>query len=358
MCGIFGYLAVGEINDNKKLFSFLSALARKSEIRGSDATGFSAFYKRKDASKLLPGYVTDKLPLKASQFINMSANFNRLAMAMPSSFIGHTRASTGSANIINNNNHPFYGKKWDLVHNGSVINWQEKAKNFELDCRSFTDSETYLRFLEKNGIDSKPSDEMPALFGSMDDKIGQNYALSLLNKHNGDVWLLRNEKPTVLFHTTLFGDMVYVWASTESIIREAAESEKIVFSKEFRQVEKSGTETKKHHAYKLSLETTVDELHRPNHCIYYEIPIVNKETKVYKQQTSHPVTYHEMVYSSYNFQTKCFVSYASNRPPIDGMTREQFDVLDDISEKINSLLGNDCYDTQIYGSAAWLCGGI
>lgn len=356
MCGIFGYLATGEIKDNKGLFNLISALAKRSEVRGTDATGFSAFYGKDRGARLSP-YLTDKMPLKASQFINLSANFNRMQSNMPSSLIGHTRASTGSANIINNNNHPFYGKKFDLAHNGSITNWQEKAKTHSLDCKSFTDSEVYLRFLEKNGLNEKDNDDFANLFASMDEKIGTNYALSLLNKYTGDVWLLRNEKPTVLFYTDLFGDTVYVWASTESIIRDAVEDNKVQFYKNFHGIEKSGTDTKKHYAYKLSI--LPDKIGNEEHnCVYYKIPIVEPKHTVHYSGNSSTIKSYEMVYSTYNSKTFTFCSYAQGRPPIDGMTREQYDELDDISEKINSLLGNDCYDTQIYGSAAWCLGGI
>ena len=143
MCGILGY--AGNIRKDKcaLAFKFLQELYSESEIRGQDSTGFSCkFYGIKRV-------ISDKMPYRASTFCMASHKFRKLKRKMPQLFIGHTRFGTGSSPIINNNNHPFHGKYYDMVHNGVVHSWRDIQKKNELSMDSETDSEVILRFIEK-----------------------------------------------------------------------------------------------------------------------------------------------------------------------------------------------------------------
>ena len=122
MCGIFGYAGNIHKDNYEPAFKLLKQLGRESEIRGADSTGFSC--KFHDANKI----VTDKMPYRASIFDSTSHKFKKLRTKMPEFFIGHTRLGTGSSPIINNNNHPFYGKHYHMIHNGVVPSWKNIQK--------------------------------------------------------------------------------------------------------------------------------------------------------------------------------------------------------------------------------------
>ena len=214
MCGIFGY--AGRINKEKYglAYSFLKELGKESEARGIDSTGFSC--KFRDTNII----VTDKLPYRASIFTKTSRKFRGLRRKMPEFFIGHTRLGTGSSPIINNNNHPFVGKHYHMIHNGVVPSWKNVRKEHELSMDSETDSEVIIRMLEKSRANGDRS------LGSVENvlnKIWGNMAVALLDTNAPYIWLFRNENPIWVFQVPpkVFGDDVYFFASLATIFDDA-----------------------------------------------------------------------------------------------------------------------------------------
>ncbi len=213
MCGIFGY--AGKISGDKSFLAhkLLSRIAFYSEVRGIDSTGFSCKYQGGPV-------ITDKMPYRAGIFVRASHKFKRLRRKMPEFFIGHTRLGTGSTPLINNNNHPFYGSYYHMIHNGVVPSWRDVQKKQELSMTSETDSEVILRFLEKERFNKKRTkDAVENLLGN----VWGNMAVALLEIDEPKVWLFRNENPISVYSIPkkIFGDDVYFFASLDSIFNNA-----------------------------------------------------------------------------------------------------------------------------------------
>lgn len=207
MCGIFGY--AGNSNKDELLHKFISVLAAESEERGVDSTGFSA---RFDSGYI----VTDKMPFRASIFTEMSHKFARMVNKMPSTFIGHTRLGTGSSPIVNNNNHPFIGKDYDMVHNGVIPSWRDIAKEHKLDMTSETDSEVILRLFEQKHSKTKRID---TTIEWLLETVWGNMAVALLEKKRPLIWLFRNENPIHVFiiNESVFGGPIHIFCSNKQI---------------------------------------------------------------------------------------------------------------------------------------------
>lgn len=148
---------------------------------------------------------------------------------MPELFIGHTRLGTGSSPVINNNNHPFYGRLFHMVHNGVIPSWRDIQKENQLSMNSETDSEVILRVIEKHMLSGKN------IINSVEetlDNVWGNMAVALLDKNNPIIWLFRNDNPINVFYVPrkVFGEDVYFFASLKDIFDNAW---KTVFKNKF-----------------------------------------------------------------------------------------------------------------------------
>jgi len=192
MCGIFGYAGNIRGKENSVLaFRLLKEIGKESEIRGQDSTGFSCKFNKTNL------IVSDKMPFRASIFNRASHKFMKLRSRMPELFIGHTRLGTGSSPMINNNNHPFYGNMYHMVHNGVIPSWKDIQKKHNLDMHSETDSEVILRVMEKAKASGKTTlQSVEETF----DKVWGNMAVAMLDKKAPYIWLFRNENPINVFH--------------------------------------------------------------------------------------------------------------------------------------------------------------
>lgn len=214
MCGIYGY--AGNIHKDKYELAFrlLRQLGKESEVRGVDSTGFSCKFRDTD------WIVTDKLPYRATVFNTVSHKFKRLRKRMPELFIGHTRLGTGSSPIINNNNHPFYGEHYHMVHNGVVPSWKDIQKENKLNMDSETDSEIIIRVLDKARASGKKTSNAVE---DVLEKVWGNMAVALLDKERPYIWLFRNDNPIHIFQIPkhVFGEEMYFFASLSTIFDDA-----------------------------------------------------------------------------------------------------------------------------------------
>lgn len=214
MCGIWGY--AGNISSKHYALAhdFLRNLAIESEVRGIDATGFAARY---DSGHIL----VDKMPYRATVYSQMSPRFQMMRRRMPSTLIGHVRAGSGSSPIINNNNHPFLGSRYHLVHNGIIPSWRDLRKTHQVELKSETDSELIIRVIEKKLEEGKDlSDSIEWLL----DNVWGNMACALLDQIRPDIYLFRNENPIYVFTVPhgIFGpESVLFFASTDEIFENA-----------------------------------------------------------------------------------------------------------------------------------------
>lgn len=217
MCGIFGYSGIVDANNSGQLHKFISYLAYESESRGTHSAGFAARY---DSGFL----VADKMPYRGSVFLANSGVFSAMKNNMPNSFIGHTRYGTGSNPRINNNNHPFFGDAFHMVHNGVIPSWKDLAIRYGVlnKMSSETDSEIVLRIIEDRLASGTSKSPRHAIEWVLNNVWG-NMAIALLSKRSPKILLFRNENPIALYtiKNGVFGGRFYFFASTKKIFEDA-----------------------------------------------------------------------------------------------------------------------------------------
>lgn len=191
MCGICGAMGPS-INQD-----FFKKLLIGSKIRGTDATGFYASYCDDRDSYIVKNNVD------ADVFFEKDASIISERLAGAKILIGHTRAATiGSCND-NNNNHPLYGNRYVLVHNGSVST-TDSIKDYKYLGK--VDSEKALAMIETHGLEG-----LRKIHGSA----------SLVWSARGDnkVFFWRHTNPMCIGRIN--GDPNFYWASTRAILSDA-----------------------------------------------------------------------------------------------------------------------------------------
>jgi predicted glutamine amidotransferase len=268
MCGIFGYVGSPTRKTNGTLHKFLYHLAHASEARGTHSTGFAA---RHDSGLI----VADKLPYRGSTFCTMSGKFQSLKRKMPTTFIGHTRYGTGSNPRINNNNHPFFGKDFHMVHNGVIPSWRDIGKKEDVLERmgSETDSEIVLRILESR-IEKDKRDKIPFKkhVEYILDNVWGNMAIALLDINSPNVWLFRNENPINVFTVPagMFGGEITFFCSTKDIFKDAW---KACFNRGFGKDVSSERFLQANQLFRLSTEATIVQGDKAKKFLWYKISV-------------------------------------------------------------------------------------
>src|SRR4051812_14608371 len=116
MCGILGF--IGKSKDTEASWSIANALMLKTEVRGSDATGFWASERGTDR------VFFDKEAVKSSVYIDRPIWNNKFRQSNCDILLAHCRqCSVGVGNEkCNRNNHPHAStdRSLALVHNGRV----------------------------------------------------------------------------------------------------------------------------------------------------------------------------------------------------------------------------------------------
>lgn len=353
MCGIFGYISIGEeIEHSAALHALMKEMAIQSEVRGTDATGFSSY----GQDGLI---IYDKMPYRARTFTDMSSKFLGLKNRMPRTFIGHTRRVDNSHSpSINNNNHPFSGKYFNLIHNGSIPDWKNKAFSARADVKYGTDSELYLRiiedFIDENGGANFAYASLKEAF----DKIGvaasySKYALAMIHKKNGSLILGRNVNPINYTCTTAFGGKIFIFASTDEILRKTIASkaiDKIGLSiSDFDTIDslRSHTVYVINPSWELKQNGDIDFLSFPYNKVNDPTAgYVNGCWREYETScaTQNSFTWYDSTTESFK-EPKGVIGYNSK---LDGFYKYEIDVIDKVSAKICSIIG-DMEDTKIPG---------
>jgi len=146
MCGIFGFIS-DDIKNRVEFEAFANNLAVESQRRGSDATGFAAFANGE--------WIADKKDESADDFTINSIAWRKAIQSKSLSLIGHTRASTSGTPKNNDNNHPFVGPNYTIVHNGGVGMHRSAAAIAGFKLQTDCDSEVILHALQKHPLDKK-----------------------------------------------------------------------------------------------------------------------------------------------------------------------------------------------------------
>ena len=150
MCGIFGF--IGKSKNPQVTYDLATQLFLKTEIRGTDATGFYA---------LQPGdgqIIMDREPVKANEYVKKDI-WNGIFHDNQDvdCFIGHCRQTSvgGGPERINKNNHPHWSddRRVAVTHNGKIPEFS--ALKGRYDVESECDSEILLRMFESAKIITK-----------------------------------------------------------------------------------------------------------------------------------------------------------------------------------------------------------
>ena len=179
MCGIVG--SVGLKESHKYIIDGLRTL----DYRGYDSAGVAFLNKKIELFKAV-------------------GTVDKLSSIIPSDkegfvAIGHTRWAThGKANLYNCHPHLSCGKKFALVHNGTIENYQEIQKKLldkGITFTSDTDSEVILNLIEF--YYSQEKDVLTSIRLTMKEIIG-TYAICLIHEGEDKVYVLKNDSPLLI----------------------------------------------------------------------------------------------------------------------------------------------------------------
>ncbi len=236
MCGIFGIIALKDMNMRKAVLrQILKNLAKNSQSRGRDATGY-AFASKK-------GVDVFKHNVPAQQFVELdnykSVVRTELANKDFYSVIGHTRAQTKGSHTNPANNHPIKVGSIVGVHNGVIINddelfkWLNNTTKGEVERIAQVDSEIIFSLINYYSTKNKFPSSIPGvkLVGNIAEptseaikeaasQIRGSFACAALDAQNPKaVWIFRGSGPVTIKHFVDEGLVVY--ASEERFISDA-----------------------------------------------------------------------------------------------------------------------------------------
>ena len=215
MCGIGGIIKLnGNIPSN--IATNLSIkLLNKLQSRGKDATGIALV----NLNKKSYDYRIMKLGITAKKFTKT----NKLRGIFKNKFnivLLHTRHATHGDYNKNVNNHPHYNKDTEniLIHNGVISNYESLKTSEKLNLDSNCDSEIILKLADKIGFKKA----IEKLIGSM--------GIAITDMKNKKLIVFKNASQT-LHMAYLKNEDIFVFASTENILRDVLNSCKIKFGK-------------------------------------------------------------------------------------------------------------------------------
>ena len=180
MCGIVGF--VGETNGVEFLLDGLTSL----EYRGYDSAGIAG---------ILDGEA------KVIKSVGRIKNLEKLTPEdlVLTTGIGHTRWAThGGVNTTNSHPHQSFNKRFILVHNGVIENFQElKDRYFNgVEMVSETDTEIIVQLIQKfsdKGLETKEA------FKKAISKLHGSYALGLIDTKEADtLFVAKNKSPLLI----------------------------------------------------------------------------------------------------------------------------------------------------------------
>ncbi len=209
MCALFGWLDYKHVISHKVLKKLTQALANSAEERGTDAAGIAYIKDKK---------VTIYKRPKPAHKIHFNAPDDTTAI------MGHTRLTTQGNQKFNQNNHPFYGhadKDFAFAHNGVLYNDMELRKKKTLpDTHIETDSYVAVQLIEQQGKLDFDS------LKNMAETVQGNFTFTILDEENS-LYIVKGSNPMYLLHFEILG--LYIYASTESIMKNALKKLKMLY---------------------------------------------------------------------------------------------------------------------------------
>lgn len=220
MCCLFGIHDYSHSLSKRQMNRLLSVLSTACEARGTDATGIA--YNFSDKLRIY------KRPLPA----------HIMRYNVPdgvSAVMGHTRMATQGSEKLNFNNHPFYGKADDpfaLAHNGVIYNDEQIRKTENLPLTHIeTDSYIAVQLIE-----SKKELSFESL-RYMAEQLQGSMTITVLDSEN-NLYIVKGDNPLCLYHYPERG--LYIYASTEEILKAGLKKLRLNFGKHERVKLESG----------------------------------------------------------------------------------------------------------------------
>lgn len=202
MCCLFGLADCRNTLTERQKNRLLSALARASEARGTDATGVAYGFR-------------GRLHIYKRPWPGRCMYFRVPGEAH--TVMGHTRMATQGDCRRNFNNHPFPGQAggtaFALAHNGVLYNDGALRRRLALpDTRIETDSYVAVQLIEREK--SLTLDSLQA----MAEQVQGSFSFTVLSERN-DLYIVKGDSPFCLYYYPKRG--LYVYCSTEPILRMA-----------------------------------------------------------------------------------------------------------------------------------------
>ena len=220
MCCLFGIHDYSHSLSKRQMNRLLSVLSTACEARGTDATGIA--YNFSDKLRIY------KRPLPA----------HIMRYNVPdgvSAVMGHTRMATQGSEKLNFNNHPFYGKADDpfaLAHNGVIYNDEQIRKTENLPLTHIeTDSYIAVQLIE-----SKKELSFESL-RYMAEQLQGSMTITVLDSEN-NLYIVKGDNPLCLYNYPERG--LYIYASTEEILKAGLKKLRLNFGKHERVKLESG----------------------------------------------------------------------------------------------------------------------
>lgn len=242
MCGIVG--CIGHQSAQKLIMKGLERL----EYRGYDSAGM--FYFTKEDSKLVKQ--TGRI-----QQLKEKVDFSKVGHTG----IGHTRWAThGPATVENAHPHQSSSKRWTLVHNGVIENYNELREEYlkEYSFYSQTDTEVLVQLVEYFAITDHLSTK--EAFRKVLQVAKGSYALALLDKeHPEEMFAAKHKSPLLIgvgkdFHVVCSDAMATIDQTDEYI--EIKDQELVTLTSKTVQIETIQGESVSRLSYKAEIDAT------------------------------------------------------------------------------------------------------
>lgn len=212
MCSLFGFVDYEHQLSRKQRHRLLTTLSIACEERGTDATGISYNYGGKQYiyKRPIPAHLMwYRVPVEATVVM------------------GHTRMATQGSARCWGNNHPFSGNAggitFSLAHNGCIHNDRYLRRNLNLpNTKIETDSYIAVQLLEKYG-----KLDFEGLRFMAEDLEG-SFTITALSERD-ELYFVKGNNPMCIYHYPDKG--IYVYASTEEILRKAMLKTKLPLGK-------------------------------------------------------------------------------------------------------------------------------
>lgn len=194
MCGISGVIPISKDITQEQIYKVMLHLLDGNESRGRDATGIATW------DVAIPKVHVYKQAEEATTFNKFLKQEHILGPT-----IGHNRAHTRGEPSDPENNHPMFGKKYCLVHNGMV----HSMKNLpDYPYKGQCDTEVLLSYIETFGL----KDAIPMIDGSA--------AIAIMDPLNKMFYLYKHTSPLVV---TWFPNKAFVFSSIEYPLKKVSD---------------------------------------------------------------------------------------------------------------------------------------